>query len=66
MFGIFCTAMGVFVAVFVRETKGRSLEEMDVVFGSIDEAQRRADVENTLHKNDIMHAEHAEEETNRT
>lgn len=32
MFGVFCFAMGVWVFVFVRETKGRSLEEMDVLF----------------------------------
>lgn len=67
MFGIFCTAMGVFAAVFVRETKGRSLEDMDLIFGAIDEAQRRADVENTMHKNDIAHEEHAERQSeNRT
>jgi hypothetical protein len=45
----------------VKETKGRTLEEMDLIFGSITEEQRRADVENTLHKNNIQHAEHAEE-----
>lgn len=32
MFGVFCFAMGVWVLCFVRETKGRSLEEMDVLF----------------------------------
>lgn len=31
MFGTFCFAMGVWVFLFVRETKGRSLEEMDVL-----------------------------------
>lgn len=61
MFGIFCTAMGVFVTFFLKETKGRTLEEMDVIFGAIDEAQRQADVENTLHKNEVTHAEHVEE-----
>ncbi|KAJ6120484.1 hypothetical protein N7523_004764 [Penicillium sp. IBT 18751x] len=59
MFGIFCTAMGIFVAIFVKETKGRTLEDMDLIFGAIDEEQRKADVESTLHKNDI-HAEHVE------
>ena len=66
MFAIFCTAMGIFVAIFVRETKGWTLEEMDLIFGSIDEAQRRADVENTMHKNDIEHAEHVEEQAARS
>ncbi|KAJ5883818.1 uncharacterized protein N7473_010704 [Penicillium subrubescens] len=61
MFGVFCTANGIFVIIFVKETKGRTLEEMDLIFGSITEEQRRADVENTLHKNNIQHAEHAEE-----
>lgn len=61
MFGIFCTAMGVFVTIFVKETKGRTLEEMDLIFGAIDEEQRRADVENTMHKTDISHTEHVEE-----
>lgn len=61
MFGIFCLAMGVFVILFFRETKGRTLEEMDLVFGAVDEEQRRADVENTLHKSDVVHAEHVEE-----
>lgn len=60
MFGIFCTAMGIFITIFLKETKGRTLEEMDVIFGAIDEAQRQADVENTLHKNEFTHAEHAE------
>ncbi|GAB7349949.1 hypothetical protein MBLNU459_g0645t1 [Dothideomycetes sp. NU459] len=48
MFGIFCTAMGVFAFIFVKETKGLTLEEMDILFGSIDSEQRRRDVEQTL------------------
>lgn len=59
MFGVFCMAMGVFVTVFLKETKGRTLEEMDLVFGAIDEEQRRADVESTMQKSE-MHAEHVE------
>lgn len=62
MFGVFCTAMGIFVAIFVRETKGRTLEEMDLVFGAIDEEQRRADVEHTLRKQEATHTEHVEEQ----
>lgn len=60
MFGIFCFAMGTFVIVFFKETKGRTLEEMDLIFGAVDEQQRRADVEHTLHKTQVMHEEHAE------
>ncbi|KAJ5932548.1 hypothetical protein N7516_007037 [Penicillium verrucosum] len=60
MFGIFCFAMGVFVIVFFKETKGRTLEEMDLIFGAVDEQQRRADVEHTLQKTQIMHQEHTD------
>jgi hypothetical protein len=59
MFGIFCFAMGIFVIVFFKETKGRTLEEMDLIFGAVDEQQRRADVEHTLQKTQIMHEENA-------
>jgi hypothetical protein len=60
MFGIFCLAMSVFVTFFVKETKGRSLEDMDILFGSVDEAQRAADVEQVLNKVHIAQAEHSE------
>ncbi|PCG94550.1 Major facilitator superfamily domain, general substrate transporter [Penicillium occitanis (nom. inval.)] len=60
MFGIFCLAMSVFVTFFVKETKGRSLEDMDILFGSVDEAQRAADVEQVLNKAHIAQAEHSE------
>lgn len=60
MFGIFCFAMGVFVIVFFKETKGRTLEEMDLIFGAVDEQQRRADVEHTLQKTQILHEENAD------
>jgi hypothetical protein len=45
MFGCFCTAMGVFVLIFLKDTTGRSLEEMDILFGAITPEQRRKDVE---------------------
>ncbi|KAJ5082266.1 hypothetical protein N7532_011309 [Penicillium argentinense] len=61
MFGAFCTGMGIFVTIFIKETKGKTLEEMDLVFGAVDEEQRQADVETTLHKTNFGHAEHAEE-----
>lgn len=50
MFGVFCFAMGVFVFFFIKETKGMTLEDMDILFGTVAEAQRRADVEQVLHK----------------
>ncbi len=61
MFGIFCTAMGVFVTFFLKETKGRTLEEMDLLFGAVNEEQRRADIESTLQKNNTTHAEQEKE-----
>jgi hypothetical protein len=50
MFDIFCAAMGVWVFFFVKETKARSLEDMDILFGTVDEEQRAVDVERILHK----------------
>ncbi|KAF2661463.1 quinate permease [Lophiostoma macrostomum CBS 122681] len=48
MFGIFCIAMCVFAFLFIKETKGRTLEEMDVLFGAVTAEQRAEDVERTL------------------
>ena len=48
MFGIFCVAMGVFVWVFVPETKQLTLEEIDVVFGAVDAETRAKDVEKAI------------------
>jgi MFS family permease len=53
MFGIFCLAMGVYVFFFIKETKGRTLEDMDILFGTVDESVRLADVERVMHK-DLM------------
>jgi hypothetical protein len=61
MFGIFCLAMGVFALLFIKETKGRSLEDMDVLFGTVDEVQRNADVEQVLGKTRVAHMEDADE-----
>ncbi|TVY92604.1 Quinate permease [Lachnellula willkommii] len=53
MFGIFCLAMGVWVFFFVKETKGRSLEEMDILFGTVNAEQRAEDVEKVLHNKNL-------------
>lgn len=63
MFGIFCLAMGVFALLFIKETKGRSLEDMDVLFGTVDQVQRAADVEQVLGKNRVTHMEIVEMQT---
>jgi len=67
MFGIFCTANGFFALFFIKETKGLTLEDMDILFGAVDVEQRKRDVENTLaeekgvvEKYDAQHAEHAD------
>ncbi|KAF5376018.1 hypothetical protein D9757_008838 [Collybiopsis confluens] len=44
-------AMSIFSLV-IPETKGRSLEEMDIIFGSISQEQRTADVERYEHARD--------------
>ncbi|KAH6648201.1 sugar transporter [Truncatella angustata] len=48
MFAVFCFAMGLFVLLFVPETKQRTLEEIDIIFGAVDAETRRHDVEKTL------------------
>jgi len=50
MFGIFCLANFVFVWFFIKETKGRTLEDMDIIFGTVQAEQRAADVEAMVHK----------------
>lgn len=57
MFGIFCSANFVFVFFFVKETKGRTLEDMDILFGTVEAEVRAADVERMLHKG-VMEVEH--------
>ena len=48
MFGIFCVAMGVYVFFFIKETKGRTLENMDILFGAVDQSTRQQDLENAM------------------
>jgi hypothetical protein len=63
MFAIFCLAMCIFVIFFLKETKRRTLEEMDLIFGTVDEAQRRADVEYVLQKGAVLSREQSDEYT---
>ena len=48
MFGCFCLGNFVFVWFFIKETKGRTLESMDVLFGTIDANKRAVDVERAI------------------
>lgn len=50
MFGIFCAANFCFVFFFIKETKGRTLEDMDIIFGTVEAEQRAADVEHMMRK----------------
>lgn len=47
VFGVFCTAMSVWVFLFVRETKARSPEEMDILFEKVFTFSRLCDIEST-------------------
>jgi hypothetical protein len=47
LFGTF-NALGFIFAIFLPETKGLSLEEMDVLFNVVDESTRRLDIEEHL------------------
>lgn len=48
MFGCFCFGNFLFIFFFIRETKGRTLESMDVLFGTIDADKRAVDVERMI------------------
>ena len=37
-----------FAFFFIKETKGRSLEDMDILFGAVNAEQRAEDVERVL------------------
>lgn len=69
MFGIFCLCMSVFATFFIKETKGKSLEEIDILFGDVSAEQRRWDVEASVkeeqRKHSITYAENATELGNR-
>lgn len=40
--------MCIFVFFFIKETKGRTLEDMDILFGAVNAEQRAEDVERVL------------------
>ena len=66
MFGIFCFAMGVSVFLFVRETKGRSLEETDALFtrtlalGCLGDEEHRVDAKLDFPKAESETVKHVE------
>lgn len=61
MFAIFCMAMAVFVWVLVPETKQMTLEEIDVVFGTVNAETRAKDVEMALEEEKMKaHMDHDE------
>ncbi|KAL4797667.1 general substrate transporter [Aspergillus venezuelensis] len=45
MFGVFCAAMGLWALLCIKETKGRSLEDMDALFGGHIQQAAAKDVE---------------------
>lgn len=53
--------MTIFAFLFIKETKGRTLEDMDVLFGAVTAEQRAEDVERTLavEKKDVLQLEEA-------
>ncbi|KFY02932.1 hypothetical protein V490_00360 [Pseudogymnoascus sp. VKM F-3557] len=57
MFGVFCLAMGTWIFFFVEETKGRTLEDMDILFGTIDMERRKNDIEHMIAKAAIVEDE---------
>ncbi|KAF9892270.1 hypothetical protein FE257_002047 [Aspergillus nanangensis] len=58
MFGVFCLAMGLWIFFFVKETKGRTLEDMDILFGAVDGESRKIDIERRMEKDTAVHDEH--------
>ena len=63
MFGIFCCANCVFAFFVIKETKRKTLEEMDVLFGAVDAQRRAEDIENAIsvEKKELHMSEHVEQ-----
>ena len=51
MFGIFCITMSAWIFLCIKETKNKTLEEMDVLFGNVDAERRAHDIERRMQKN---------------
>ncbi|XP_055356052.1 uncharacterized protein LOC129601301 [Paramacrobiotus metropolitanus] len=54
VFSSFCLVMAIFVLIFVPETKGKNLERMDEIFGSIPEAEAHLDINRNKKIRNIM------------
>jgi len=63
MFGVFCCANFCFAWFFVKETKLKTLEEMDILFGAVDAQRRAEDIENALsvERKELQLHEHVEQ-----
>ena len=54
--------MGVFVFFFIKETKGLTLEDMDVLFGTVDAQTRAKDLEVAIADEEKIAHEHTHHE----
>lgn len=66
MFGCFCFGNFLFSFFFIKETKGLTLEAMDVLFGTIDADKRAVDVERMIEqeKGTVGHVDSISEPSN--
>lgn len=63
MFGIFCVANFCFVLFFIPETKRKTLEDMDILFGTVDAQKRAVDIEAAIsvEKKELHLKDHVEQ-----
>jgi Sugar (and other) transporter len=67
MFACFCVGNDILVFSSIEETARKSLESMDVLFGTVDAARRAQDVERMLEdKGTVVHAENATQTKDQT